>query len=172
MPEPPVHPESSEFDDHINADFARIVAHWEAETSSPVARWPVNEDIEHSSPNADNAAPSDLTSANDHPRDRPVPYGPRDWSPADIGGDVEEFGDAHYIPPDPPALPHVSPLLWLAWGGLLGGVLLLTTIATVWRNAGFWWTALGVVAFLAGFALLISRLPHSRPDPHDDGALI
>ncbi len=78
--------------------------------------------------------------------------------------------EGHFTPPPPPEIPTGTPVSRLAWAGTLGGpaVPLLLAITggsvppVVWIGAS--------LAFLAGFATLVWRMPQSREDGWDDGA--
>jgi hypothetical protein len=82
--------------------------------------------------------------------------------------------EGHYVPPPPPPLPKGDPVGRWAWAGAVGAPLLAIVLPLVgWGLNGLTGVAL-VVAFLAGFGTLISRL---RPGPRiddgpDDGAVV
>ena len=101
--------------------------------------------------------------------------GPRDYQldePSD--DDLDEAWDDRYIPPPLPPQPGLDPVAKGAWLALFGGpgYLLLATLLG-WQIAG--WAALtAVVAFVAGFVVLVFRLgdgPSKRDGP-DQGAVV
>ncbi len=82
--------------------------------------------------------------------------------------------DGHFVPPDPPPMPPVSPRRKLAWLGLFGSPLLML-VAIV-----FGWSypdpvmGLLLVGFVGGFGYLVATMPRNRPDgwSGDDGAVV
>ncbi|MEJ5945124.1 hypothetical protein WDZ17_07410 [Pseudokineococcus basanitobsidens] len=109
---------------------------------------------------------------------------PRGWADGDADGPagawrpgaVPDAGrpdeEEHYVPPPPAPAPPVGGLVRAAWVGALGGPALLLVCALVWRGAPTPVVVAAVVAFVAGFAVLVSRLPRSRDDGDDDGAVV
>ncbi|HEY8296050.1 MAG TPA: hypothetical protein VIG41_11975 [Micrococcaceae bacterium] len=90
--------------------------------------------------------------------------GPRDYDSDDADGD--------FIPGEPPSLANVEPAIMLAWIGALGAPVGLLLTAMLWRDAPL--TAIfGMVAvFLICAGYLIFRLPASRGEDDDDGAVV
>ena len=90
--------------------------------------------------------------------------GPRDYAGDD---DEDEF-----IPEEPPSLANVEPAIMLAWVGALGAPVGLLLAAMLWRDAPL--TAIfGLVAvFLICAGYLIFRLPATRGEDDDDGAVV
>lgn len=84
---------------------------------------------------------------------------------------VDNWSDeGHYTPPPPPEIPEGTPLSRLAWAGTLGGPAVLIGMAlTGWDAPPIVGIGAGL-AFLAGFATLVWRMPESREDGWDDGA--
>lgn len=78
-----------------------------------------------------------------------------------------------FTPPDPGPILDGDPLLTMAWFGAVGGPLILFILAVFWRSApSFLFWGAGVLA-LAGLAILLWRMPHSRDiDDFDDGARV
>ncbi len=82
--------------------------------------------------------------------------------------------EGHYVPPPPPPLPKGDAAGRWAWAGAIGAPILAIVLPILgWGLDGLTGIAL-VVAFLAGFGTLISRL---RPGPRvdegpDDGAVV
>lgn len=77
-----------------------------------------------------------------------------------------------YTPPDPPPLPSLDLVGRLAWGGTLGGPLLLFIGVLAPGLIGPAVVAAGVVAFVAGFLTLVLRSPHEPEDGWDDGSVV
>lgn len=94
----------------------------------------------------------------------PAP-GPRDW-------ELAEAGDDHYQPPEPPPLPRTDLFTGLAWAGVLLGPVFLLCAGLFWRDVSRMWLGLAALAFIAGFVVLVLRLPATREDDDDDGAVI
>lgn len=79
--------------------------------------------------------------------------------------------EGHYEPPPLAPAPPADRVTRLAWVGALAGPALLLLCALVWRDAPTLVVLAAVAAFVAGFAVLVSRLPRSRDDD-DDGAVV
>jgi len=79
--------------------------------------------------------------------------------------------EGHYEPPPPAPAPPTDRVTRVAWVGALAGPALLLLCALVWRDAPTLVVLGAVAAFVAGFAVLVSRLPRSRDDD-DDGAVV
>ena len=78
-----------------------------------------------------------------------------------------------YVPPEPPPLPRGDAIGWLAWIAVLGGPLFLFFASLWWTDVGRFWILLAVLAFIAGFAAIVARLPNNRSDDGpDDGAVV
>ncbi|KQX64429.1 hypothetical protein [Angustibacter sp. Root456] len=187
-------------DADLDAAFAEIIAGWDTETTDPVPRWPASEDTDTPAPPRDQppgassmeqiryvrdhglptpepttTQPPDRTGdrADDGASDRaddgarpvaPTP-GPRDW-------ELAEAGDDHYQPPEPPPLPRTDLFTGLAWAGVLLGPVFLLCAGLFWRDTSRLWLGLAALAFIAGFAVLVLRLPPTRDDGDDDGAVV
>lgn len=84
---------------------------------------------------------------------------------------LDEEPAGGYVPEIEP-IPRPTPIVFLAWSGVLGApvvmmVLLLTSVAApAWLGWGL------VAAFLGGFGYLVAHMPKQREDPWDDGARI
>jgi len=89
--------------------------------------------------------------------------------PRDYAGDDD---DDEFIPEEPPSLANVEPAIMLAWVGALGAPVGLLLAAMLWRDAPL--TAIfGLVAvFLICAGYLIFRLPATRGEDDDDGAVV
>ena len=111
-------------------------------------RWPVSEDSRLDTDDPPQATASDST-----------PTGPPE---------VED----HFVPPPPPPLPRGDRVSRLAWAAVLGVPLfLVVAVALGWRLPS-WATTLAVIALLAGFATLVTRLRGHDPHDPDDGAVV
>ncbi|MFY7066439.1 hypothetical protein ACOQFV_11285 [Nocardiopsis changdeensis] len=128
--------------------------------SSRGARWP----------DAENAGPP-------APRGRtetPTPGDILAGDPDDEDDDEEALRRAedelegHYEPPPPPPLLQGDRLGIAAWFGLLGGPVLVFGAAFLGLTLPNWLMFMAVVAFLAGFVILILRMTDGRP-PGDNG---
>ncbi|WKX69861.1 hypothetical protein [Streptomyces sp. XD-27] len=95
--------------------------------------------------------------------------GPRDWQPAEASeDDFDETDEGHFVPPEPPPLPHADTTARFAWLAVLGGPLLLL-LAVVFRWEMTWWlSTVGVGGFLGGFATLVVRMRDGDEDEDDD----
>jgi hypothetical protein len=78
----------------------------------------------------------------------------------------------HFVPPPPPPLPRGDGVSRLAWAGVLGTpVFLVVAVALGWRLPS-WATTLAVIALVAGFVTLVTRLRGHDPHDPDDGAVV
>jgi hypothetical protein len=95
---------------------------------------------------------------------------PRGAEPAPGAEDDEE----HYIPPPPPPLPHLDPLAKGAWTALFGGPAYLVLTSIVGWNVPGWAALLAVMAFVGGFAVVVTRLGDgpSRGEGPGNGAVL
>lgn len=106
------------------------------------------------------------------PAEPPPPAGAEaDWV------DWEELGedaDERYIPPAVPPQPKLDPVARGAWTALFGGPGYLFIATTLeWQVPG-WAELAAIIAFIAGFVVLVSRLGDgpSRRDGPDQGAVV
>jgi hypothetical protein len=93
--------------------------------------------------------------------------GPRDTDP-----NAPEPPEEGYVPPEPPPIPRGDLMSRLLWIGVIGGPLFLLIAAIAWRDAPRMLILAAVAAFVAGFVLLVMRMPHDREDDDDDGAVV
>ena len=91
-------------------------------------------------------------------------------SPAAAGDDEDK--DDRYRPPPPAPLPTLDSMGKAAWAGLLGGPgYLLAATLRGWQVSD-WSALLAIVAFVAGFAILVLRLGDKPRDDDDNGAVV
>lgn len=93
---------------------------------------------------------------------------------ADPLSDSSDYDDgADYAPPIPPPIPRPTDrLTTAAWIAVIGGPVLLILVHLIGLSS--FWTAVGLAAFIAGFAALVARMddgPRSD-DGSDDGAVV
>lgn len=93
--------------------------------------------------------------------------------PEPVAGPPEDE-DEHFIPPAPPPLPHLDPIAKGAWTALFGGPAYLVLASIIGWNVPGWAALAAVVAFVAGFAVVVLRLGDgpSRGDGPDNGAVL
>jgi hypothetical protein len=164
----------------VEAAFADIVAHWDDPSSAPVGSWPAQEDADPVDPKAlDAAEPSGegdtppRASVYDGPALSLAPTGWTDREELSSSAAYQEAEPEGYVPPEPPPLPRGDLVGWAAWIGVLGGPAFLLLSSLVWNDIDRIWIMLAVVAFIAGFATLVARLPGGRSeDDPDDGAVV
>jgi hypothetical protein len=158
----------------VEAAFADIVAHWDDASRTPVGSWPAQEDIgptiigddltDDDDPEAGAAKAAPAVSSYE------VPLAPVGWTPREEATVEEPEG---FVPPEPPPLPRGDAIGWLAWAAVIGGPLFLLLASQVWSDIDRIWIMLAVLAFIAGFATIVARLPNSRnEDDPDDGAVV
>ena len=139
-------------DADVDVLFDDIVSGFGATTTEPVPRWSVREDSE----------PDPVEDATER-LIRTTP-GPRDYEL------VED--DGHFVPPTPPPLPQTDPITRLAWGGLLGGPLLILIATMFGFSLEPWIVLLAIAAFLGGFVTLVARMRDRKPEGWDAGAVV
>ena len=93
--------------------------------------------------------------------------------PEPLEGPTPWEDEGHFVPEDPPPLPHVERSRLMAWSGLVAGpVVLLIVVVAGWVPPP-WLTTLFVLGFLAGFGYLVATMPRDRDDwSGDDGAVV
>ena len=130
-------------DDAVDRAFADLVAgyHLTADRAEPAAPAPAREPDREPT-----------TWAADHPLFRYEETEP------DEPEEVEE----RFVPPPPPPLPKPAWPVLLAWLGM-GYAVLMVLAVVVGVRLPAWAGWLAVIGFVAGFGLLVTRLPRSRP---------
>jgi hypothetical protein len=156
----------------VDTAFAAIVAGWSDDAGDTPGRWPAQEDLSTSAPEAadarDDDGPDDdsLVTAGSGP----VPLVPSlEIEPSQTERDLDEG----YVPPEPPPIPRGDTVSRLAWAGVLGGPLFLILAAMFWsEDAPQVLVLTAVAAFVAGFIALVARMPQHHDDDGDDGAVV
>jgi hypothetical protein len=95
------------------------------------------------------------------------------WPDRDAADENAEAND-RYVPPRVPPLPKLDPVARGAWTALFGGPgYLFVATMLQWQVPG-WAELASIVAFIAGFVVLVSRLGDgpSRRDGPDQGAVV
>lgn len=147
-----------------DAVFAEIVAAYDAEPDTPVAPWPTSEDTDESEESS-----TDSRGAGRMGTEASGDRGAAEPATAETDAEPDEEG---YVPPPPPPLPSLDPLTKLGWVGLVGGPLLLVLATVAGPSVPDWFIPVGVVGFLAGFVVLVTRMRGGPPDESDDGAVV
>jgi hypothetical protein len=128
--------------------------------------WADLVDAFHASPDEDPRWPPPADPGLD--ADDPAPPSASDQDPIRPPAAAED----HFVPPPPPPLPRGDSVSRLAWAGVLGApVFLVVAVALGWRLPS-WATMLAVIALIAGFATLLTRLRGHDPHDPDDGAVV
>jgi len=180
-------------DADLDAAFAQIVAGWDDAPAAGVPPWPASEDATTSDVESEvsqdgeqvterpgDTAPTSssmeqiryvrdhgLPTPDDDPQQvEPSPLtGPRDW-------ELAAEPEGHFEPPDPPFTAKVDAIGQLAWAGVVLGPAFLLFAGLFWRDVGRVWLAIAAAAFVGGFVALVLRLPQSRDEDGDDGAVV
>ncbi len=167
----------------VDAAFAEIVAGWADEAPDPLGAWPSPSRGAETSPgegvlgrgrrrgdrppHAGGVPSADLPPA-EGMTEPLLPRGYREQSEPDPL-DAEEPA---YNPDDLSTLPPASWLTRLSWAGVLGGPLALLLAVLFWRDAPRLFIAGAVLAFVAGFVMLVVHLPGRRDEDDDPGAVL
>ncbi len=131
-----------------DAEFARIVAAWEAEAA----------DASPPPPDPGAPAPRGCRAASRRP---PPP-------PAEVP--VLDRPDEHFEPPAPPPLPVLAPASLYALVLILAGAVCIVTPGTLGLSLDVG-IVIGVLAVVGGVAVLVSRM-RDRSDDDGDGAVV
>lgn len=159
-----------ERDRDIDARFAEIVANLRGE-SRPEGQSPAA--AEGPAGGAAEQLPPDPGVTGRHTpaeRDREQDDGP-DAAPGAWRGWGED-GEEHFVPPEPPPLPAGDLHFWGIFVGLVGGPLVLVLAHVFGVLHGPVWNWIGLGLALAGFVLLVLRLPTHRDDDPSAGARV
>jgi hypothetical protein len=153
--------------------FDDIVAGWLAEGSVPT--WPDEPGLTDplTDPSTDTAPPTDAPVVAPEPATPPAP--PPPGAPATRPGPTLGYPrpeDEHFIPPDPPPLPHLGPRAIVGLGLLVLGIILAVTPQVVGLDepAGL---ALGLLSLALGLGwLVLGAWPSDESEEDDDGAVL
>ena len=162
--------ESSRGDDReaIDRAFADLVAgyHLTADRTEPAgAPAPAPGPDQLGQPEAEPTSWAD-----DHPLFRyPPPDAPHDPQP-DADPEPPE-PEERFVPEPPPPLPKPAWPVLLAWLGM-GYALLMVLAVVVGVRLPAWAGWLAILGFVAGFGILVTRLPRHRPPDAGDGAVL
>lgn len=140
-----------------DAEFARIVAAWEAEAADAPPPPP---DLEAPAP-SQGPEPDDVR---DGGRGGPLPPPP----PAEVP--VLDRPDEHFEPPAPPPLPVLAPASLYALVLIITGAVCIVTPGTLGLGLDVG-IVIGVLAVVGGVAVLVSRM-RDRSDDDGDGAVV
>ncbi len=158
--------------------WEEIVAAFGADAATtPVAPWPVPEDLDSGEPTDGRPGPEPTH------RTQPPAEGPLDGAPAagtaEDPGQADALADAvagqeeHYHPPPPPPVPRPSRRTVLGVFLVALGVLMLLAGPRLLEVDAGTGLALGVLAIVAGAVVLVVGLRDSRSDDGpDDGAIV
>ena len=104
-------------------------------------------------------------------RRRPPAPPPRPPRPGTRRDEPEPGSGDRYDPGPPPPLPRPAWPVLVGWIGLGYAVLTVLAIA-IGIELPRWAAWAGIIGFVGGFALLVSRLPRQRPPDAGDGAVL
>ena len=80
--------------------------------------------------------------------------------------------DEHFVPPTPPPIPRTDMITMLAWAGVFGTPVLFAGAYVFGQSVSSLVSMVAVIAFIGGFAVLISRLRGHDPHDPDSGAVV
>jgi hypothetical protein len=181
-------------DRELDAEFERIIAGWDEETTDPEPQLVPTEpddgptavavdgptDVEPTPPKTNDPASDAAGDAATGLTLSIAPTTPHVWRAAptpadDVDAVLEETDpdDGHFEPPTLTELPKAEddPMFWAIVGGLGGGPLLLLYLLIFDRDGSGWWVATALTMTVVGFVLLVLRGGNDR-DPFDDGTRI
>ena len=146
----------------VDRAFAELVAGFHLTSDRPDQEWDSSATGRTPAPGSVFETPTQLPPARPPsricPRRSPPPRRIRDRS-------------TRFEPEPPPPLPRPAWPVLVGWIGL--GYAVLTVLATVVGIELPRWAAwAGIIGFVGGFALLVSRLPRQRPPDAGDGAVL
>lgn len=101
----------------------------------------------------------------------PRPLPPADLPPPEPREEPDPTPEDRYDPGPPPPLPRPAWPVLVGWIGVGYAVLTVLAIA-IGVDLPRWAAWAGIVGFIGGFGLLISRLPRHRPPDAGDGAVL
>lgn len=182
-PPPEEHPGSDDGappPDDVDTAFAAIVAQF-SDGAPQVGPWSAAEDLEPGDADGKDTGGKDadgpVASGEGAGRDLPTPGGdavnpfPPPAAEDDRRDAPEDPDEDGFVPPDP-QLPRGDLVTRLAWAGVIGGPLGLLLAAVTRQSVSTSFLAVTVGAFVAGFLVLVARLPTEHPDDPDDGAVV
>ena len=140
----------------VDRAFAELVAGFHLTADRPEPEW--------------DAPPGGRAPAPGSVFELPTPLPPAAL-PAPDPSDRPEPADERYEPDPPPPLPRPTWPVLVGWIGLGYAVLTVLVIA-IGIELPQWAAAAGIIGFVGGFALLVSRLPRQRPPDAGDGAVL
>jgi hypothetical protein len=161
---PPLGIEPRPSDDEL---FRQIVEGFALETSDPVPRWPVSEDL--SGPSSDTAASGEAP----HRRRQDTPPPPEDALPSWVEPEKLE-DEGHYEPPTPPKVPRLRPRTAGAMAMLLLGLVALFQPSLILLDGDPLSILIGLLFTGGGAGLLVAWMrdaPGTDSGP-DDGAVV
>ncbi len=170
--------------DDLEVAWARIVADYDRDVDPSESGWPALEDIDDSdrgdgTSDTRSDATSDATS--DPGADATTDPSVADEEPVDVfvaeplvlDPDAARDTEAHFVPPTPPPLRRPDLPNGLAWGGLLGGPLLLLLTAVFGWDLPSLLDAACVIGFVGGLVFLVATMDDRRDnDGWDNGAQV
>lgn len=80
--------------------------------------------------------------------------------------------DEHFVPPPPPPIPRTDVITMLAWAGVFGTPVLFAGAYVFGQSVSGLVSLIAAIAFIGGFAVLISRLRGHDPHDPDNGAVV
>lgn len=131
--------------------------------STSRAKEPAQDDTSDDDADKDTVnLPPGLATAHGDPQSVPPP---QVWR----AHEVDDRDEEHFDPPPVSPLPVGDLQFWAIIAGMGGGPLLLLYLVFFNRDASGYWILAAIAMSIAGFALLVSRMPRHHDDD-DDGA--
>ncbi|MDJ0341123.1 hypothetical protein QMK19_07515 [Streptomyces sp. H10-C2] len=138
-----------------DAAWAELIAGFDDEPGPGTGSWP---DSENLTPTRDTGKDTGSGPPTRSIVIHPVIRGPRDHTVPD------DEDEGHFVPPEPPPLPHADVTTKFAWLAVLGGPVLLLAFILLGQEMTWWVMTLGVGGFVGGFATLVARMRTGEDD--------
>ena len=150
----------------VDRAFAELVAGYHLTAERPPVEQPAESRSDADTPSRPVAEAEAATDPDPHWADNHPLFHLPPQPPAKPLDPIE-----HYVPEPMPPLGRPGPAVLLGWVGI-GWAVLVVLAAAFGARFPSWVAWAAVVGFLAGFAVLISRLPRERPPGSGDGAVL
>lgn len=116
--------------------------------------------------------PSARSAHDDAAGDDAAGDGPAEPSPQRAHKQPRPNDDEHFVPPTPPPIPRTDMITMFAWIGVFGTPVMFAGAYVLGQPVSGLVGLIAAIAFIGGFAVLISRLRGHDPHDPDSGAVV